>query len=99
MDKPIVWSPSAYDDFESILNYLQNTWGDKVLYGFIDITEMLLMQISNNPKQFPIIHKHKKIRKCVITKHCTLYYRDRKECVDVLRFYDNRQDPIKLIFH
>ena len=32
------------------------------------------------------------------TKHNTLYYRDRKDSVDILRIYDNRQDPQKLLF-
>ena len=99
MHKPIIWSPKAEEDFECILDYLQNNWDNKVLQGFIEITDMLLEQISSNPRQFPFIHKQKKIRKCILTKHNTLYYRDRKESVDVLRIYDTRQDPEKLSFH
>lgn len=81
-----------------ILEYLQKNWDDKIAQSFIEITSLSLSQISINPKQYPLIYKKKKIRKCVLTKHNTLYYRDRKESIDILRIFDNRQDPQKLIF-
>ena len=98
MPKPIIWSPLSENDFSTILEYLKENWDDKMVQGFIEITSSSLSQISNNPKQFPVINKNKKIRKCVLTKHNTLYYRDRKDSVDILRIYDNRQDPQKLLF-
>jgi plasmid stabilization system protein ParE len=98
MPKQIIWSPLSENDFESILDFLQINWDDKVVERFIEITFSSVSQISNNPKQFPLIYKTKKIRKCVLTKHNTLYYRDRKDCIDILRIYDNRQDPKKLLF-
>ena len=98
MPKKIIWSPLSENDFMTILDYLKENWDDKVVQGFIEITDSSLSQISINPKQFPVIYKNKKIRKCVLTMHNTLYYRDRKDCVDILRIYDNRQDPKKLLF-
>lgn len=98
MPKKIIWSPLAENDFVSILGYLQNNWDDKVVQRFIDITDGLLVQISINPLQFPLILKKKKVRKCVITRHNTLFYRDRDEKIDILRIFDNRQDPKKLKF-
>ena len=98
MPKQIIWSPLSEIDLVSILDYLQTNWDDKGVEGFIEITFSSVSQISINPKQFPLINKNKKIRKCVLTKHNTLYYRDRKDCVDILRIYDNRQDPEKLLF-
>lgn len=98
MPKPINWSPLSENDFSTILEYLKENWGDKIVQGFIEITSSSLSQISTNPKQYPLINKNKKIRKCVLTKHNTLYYRDSKESIDILRIYDNRQDPQKLTF-
>ncbi len=98
MAKKIIWSPLSQNDFISILNYLQENWDATVVQGFIEIIASSVSQISNNPKQFPLIYKNKKIRKCVLTKHNSLFYRDRKDYVDVLRIYDNRQDPKKLLF-
>lgn len=98
MAKQIIWSPSSESDFEDILDYLSEHWESKVVFKFIEIVNELVEQIALNPKQFPVIQKKYKIRKCVITKHNTLYYRERRNYVDILRIYDNRQDPKKLRF-
>ena len=98
MPKQIIWSPLSENDFLTILDYLKENWDDKVVQGFIEITASSLSMISINPRQFPVIYKNKKIRKCVLTKHNTLFYRDRKNYVDILRIFDNRQDPKKLTF-
>ena len=98
MPKPIIWSPQSDRDLENILDYLAQKWEYSVSVKFLDLVDILLKQIAINPKQFPLIHKPLKIRKCVITKHNTLYYRNEGYVVEVLRIYDNRQDPEKLEF-
>jgi plasmid stabilization system protein ParE len=98
MSKPIIWSPLSEKDFENILDYLDKKWGSRVASNFIELTENLLNQIAINPKQFPIFYKRKKVRKCVLTKHNTLFYRDGKTNIEILRIYDTRQDPNTLTF-
>ena len=98
MHRQIVWSPLAERDFANILEYLNKNWDEKVTNNFIDLAEEILSQISVNPRQFPFIYKKKKIRKCVLTKHNTLFYRDSKSQVDIIRIYDTRQDPKTLTF-
>ena len=60
MPKHIICSPLSENDYISILNYLQKNWDDKVVQGFIEITTALLAQITNNPKQFPVVYKKEK---------------------------------------
>ena len=98
MPKPIIWSPQSETDLEQILIYLAEEWERDVSINFLDIVESLLGQISKNPKQYPLIHKQLNIRKCVITKHNSLYYRNRKSVIELLRIYDNRHDPDNLEF-
>ena len=98
MPKPIIWSPLSENDFENILNYLHKNWGIKVAAHFIDLIEDILNQISINPKQFPIWYKRRKVRKCVLTKHNTIFYRDGKTNIEILRIFDSRQDPNTLTF-
>jgi plasmid stabilization system protein ParE len=98
MSKQITWSQLAENDFANILDYLDRNWERKVTTNFIDLTENLLNQISLNPKQFPICYKRKKIRKCILTKHNTLFYRDTRLTIEILRIYDTRQDPDTLTF-
>jgi len=73
MPKRITWSPLAENDLSNILNYIDHNWGQKVTLNFIGLTENFINQISINPKQFPFINKGKRIRKCVLTKHNTLF--------------------------
>jgi len=98
MSNQIIWSPLSEKDFANILNYLHAEWDDKVANHFIDLVDEFLEQILINPRQFPLIHKKKKVRKCVITKQNTLFYRDTKKQIDILRIYDTRQDSKKLKF-
>jgi len=98
MPKPIIWSPLSENDFAIILDYLDKNWGSKVASTFIELTEHTLKQISINPRQFPFCYKRRKIRKCVLTKHNSLFYRDGKTNVEILRIYDTRQDPNTLTF-
>ena len=98
MHKPIVWSPLSENDFANILDYLDKNWDSTVALNFIELTEQLLNQIALNPRQFPIQYKRKKIRKCVLTRHNSLFYREGKNNIEILRIYDTRQDPINLTF-
>jgi plasmid stabilization system protein ParE len=99
MPKPIIWSPLSENDFANILDYLDKNWEPKVASKFIELIENNINQISINPKQFPICFKRKRIRKCVLTKHNSLFYRDGKTYVEILRIYDSRQDPNTLTFN
>jgi len=98
MPKPIIWSNLSKKDFDNILDYLDKNWGHRVAANFIDLTENIVNQISINPRQFPICYKRKKVRKCILTKHNTIFYRDGKINVEILRIYDTRQDPNTLTF-
>lgn len=98
MPKPVIWSPLSQKDLESILDYLQTNWDDQVVQSFVEITDKLVNHLSLNPRLFPLIHEKKRIRKCVLTKHNSLFYRERKDHIDILRIFDTRQDPRKLEF-
>lgn len=98
MPKKIIWSPDSERDLGLILEYLAREWDSSVSIKFLDLIEELTEQVSLNPRQFPIIHKKLNIRKCVITKHNTLYYRNKRTHAELLRIYDTRQDPEKLKF-
>ncbi len=98
MPKEIIWAPLAENDLSAILEYLDKNWDSKVSANFIDMTENVIDQISINPRQFPIIFIRKRIRKCVLTKHNSLFYRESRSKAEILRIYDTRQDPDSLTF-
>ena len=98
MTKKIIWSPLSEADFEKVLDYLYKSWNEQVALGFMTDVEKILNQISKQPRQFPLVNEKRKVRKCVVSKHNSIFYREKKECVELLRFFDNRQTPTKLKF-
>lgn len=98
MPKQVIWAPSAENDFGVILEYLNQQWGAKTTYQFIEITSTIIQQIAWKPKMLPISNKKMKIRRGVITKHNSIYYRESPAQIQIIRIYDTRQDPDKLTF-
>ena len=98
MPKEVIWSPESEKDLDKLLDYLATDWDTSVVLKFIDLLEVLVDQISYNPLQFPSIKRKLNIRKCVITKHNSLFYRNKRGNVEILRIYDTRQDPESLEF-
>jgi plasmid stabilization system protein ParE len=98
MPKHVIWSPLSENDFKQILEYLNENWDYKVAVRFIDVTEQAINQISVNPKQYPLIYRKKRIRRCVLSRQNSLFYRERNDFIDILRIYDTRQDPKSLRF-
>lgn len=58
--------------------------------------DRIINQIVINPKQYSEINTKLKIRKCVITKQNTIFYRFQNGKIEIVRIYDTRQDPNKL---
>ena len=94
--KNVIWSPSARTDLENVTDYLMHTWGISVVEKFLYRINKIILQILINPKQYPIINNKLDVRKCVITKQNTLYYRVKNKQIEIIRIFDTRQDPRKL---
>ena len=48
---------------------------------------------------FPLINESLQIRKCVVTKHYSIFYRETNSRIEILRLYDTRQNPENLKFN
>ena len=98
MLKKVIWSPAAENDIETILDYLQLNWNERIINRFINKVDDNVSLILEEPKIFPIINQELQIRKSVISKHNTLYCRVKEETLEIIRLFDSRQDPNKLTF-
>ncbi len=98
MLKPIKWSSLAENDFAYLLKYLETKWNKKVCQEFIENLDYCVDKIQNNPEIFPLINLDLNIRKCVVTKHNSIFYRETNVRIDILRLYDTRQNPVNLTF-
>ena len=98
MGNRIIWAPEAEKDFILILDYLDKNWGFWVATTFINKVDSHIGLIAKDPQLFPVINLDLQIRKCVITKQNTLFYRVKNNDVEIVRLFDTRQNPDKLNF-
>ncbi len=96
----ISWTPIARKTYFNVLDHLEEAWTEREIQNFISEVDKLLAQIAKNPEMFQESRKKKNIRKGFITKYNTLYYRvkPRKKELELLTFWDNRQNPEKLAY-
>ncbi len=94
----IRWTPTASQSYFSILDYLEHSWSKREVISLINEVNTLLDQICHHPKMFQESGKKRQIRKGFVTKEVSLYYRYRphKKEIELLIFWDNRQNPEKL---
>jgi plasmid stabilization system protein ParE len=91
----VTWSPAARLTYYQILEYLLEKWTYKELEAFIDRTEEVINHICLNPLLYPY-SRESDTHKCVLVKQVSLFYRVRTNAIELLVFWDNRQDPAKL---
>jgi plasmid stabilization system protein ParE len=70
----------------------------KEIDAFAEQTDKVIEQIAENPYMFVATEKRKNVRKGLVNKLVSLFYRvkPRKKEIELLRFSDNRMDPDKL---
>jgi plasmid stabilization system protein ParE len=89
----VKWSLRSENDFIFILDYLQSKWSSKVALEFIDRVEKMIGLIQENPELFPASNAKKNVRKCVLRKQVSLYFRIHNEQIELITFFDSRRNP------
>jgi len=92
----VVWTTDAKDSYEQNIAYLANEWNEAVIENFIEKIEEAVSHIQKNPSLYPFYNKRKKVRKCVVVKQISLYYRSTETHIEILLCWNNYQDPKKL---
>jgi plasmid stabilization system protein ParE len=92
----IFLSPLAVRKLDIILEYLQEEWGEKSKNDFVKKLKKKFDQISNNPASCKKSSKKNNLRKCLVTKQCSFYYRIINNEIEIITLIDNRQDPDKI---
>lgn len=98
MLREVIWSPASEEDLNNIVEYLKLHWSFRITSRFINKVDDCVGLIIENPTIFPFINKDMGIRKCVITKQNSLFYREKDNNIEIIRVFDTRQDPNKLEF-
>ncbi|TVR39277.1 MAG: type II toxin-antitoxin system RelE/ParE family toxin [Cryomorphaceae bacterium] len=93
MKREIIWSARARKDYLELMGYLIEKWGLPSARKVNAHLLTILDQIAHRPEIFQRSLKHKDIRKCVLSKQTSLYYRVRKNQIELITLFDNRQNP------
>ncbi len=96
MSRKVVLSPTARKKLDDLLDYLDENWPRKVKKDFINKLDITLKRICKYPESCPESKEIKRLRKCVVTSQNSLFYRIGENEIEVITFFDNRQDPSKL---
>lgn len=94
----IIWTKNAREDLKAIIKYLKEEWSLTVAEKFIIDVYQKIDLISNFPFSGIKSFKNKSVRKIVITRHNSLYYKIEEDKIRLLDFFDNRQDLEKDVY-
>ena len=94
------WTNQAIKSFELNIEWLIENWTDNETKNFIIQTEQLIARIKHNPYIYSQSNKQKSVRKARVNNIVSMFYivRPRKKEINILLFWDNRQNPNKLIY-
>ncbi|HET8885938.1 MAG TPA: type II toxin-antitoxin system RelE/ParE family toxin [Salinimicrobium sp.] len=96
MERKIVVSKIAERKLEILFGYLMENWSAKVKSDFIRKLDKNILLIKSQPEIFPKSEKNPDLRKCVVTKQTTLFFKFDEHKINILTIFDNRQNPDKL---
>ena len=91
----INWTDHALSELSETIKYLEDNWTEHELTQFANAVDNTVEIISRHPEIFPASHKRKKIRKAVVDKNNTLFYRIAKDSIQILSLFGTSQDPAK----
>ena len=96
MTRNVIVSKLARNKLQKLFEYLTENWSLKVKFDFIKKLDRSIEIIKKQPESFPQSHVKPGLRKCVITKQTTLYFRFTSSQIMIVNIFDNRQHPSKL---
>ena len=91
MVREIIWTKRANHNFNRIITYLEEEWGEKVTVAFVKKTYLIIDMISKYPSIGTLENTEKNIHGFLITPHNRLFYRFSESQLFLLNFFDTRQ--------
>ena len=92
MAKVVIWSPEAEETFDIVIKYLESKWTEREIASFVKSTDRIMELISQHPRMYRKTNR-KDIHEALITPHNLLVYKVYPNRIDLLMFWDTRQNP------
>jgi plasmid stabilization system protein ParE len=87
----LVWSDEALNNLKGIIDYLEKSWTNREIEKFAQLLAQQLKLIEKNPLLFAESDKSNGLRKSVLSRQTTIYYRIVDFDIRIVTLFDNRQ--------
>ena len=94
MSLSILYTSTAKATLKNTYTYISIRFGARVAAKFLQKAEKTIALISEHPLMFKSSTIDIEVRIAFITKQCSLFYRVTNTSVQLLYFWDNRQEPL-----
>ena len=90
----VLFTPESEETFDAISQHLLSEWGMKIVLEFQAEVSARVKILSKSPFIYQVIDEALQIRKCPIHRNCSIIYRIMEKKVEVICFWDNRQESL-----
>jgi plasmid stabilization system protein ParE len=95
MANSLFWTARALQEYNDLISYLYENWGDAVTQRIVEDINKNLDHIQHRPKQYPVFLKKRGVRRCVASPQTSIFFIIKKDGVEISAVFDNRQNPRK----
>ena len=92
----IAFSVNANKKLQNLIDYLETEFPLKTKEKFILNFDKIIYLIQNSPETFPKSTINSSLRRCVLSKQTTIYYKFNSKQIRILSIFDTRQNPLKI---
>ncbi|MCK4661488.1 MAG: type II toxin-antitoxin system RelE/ParE family toxin [Bacteroidales bacterium] len=89
----IHYSPRAFKEYITLLEYTEKEWSYKQAEKLDKQISDILVKISKHSTMFRTSKKQTKLHCCPLLKHTIIYYRIKKNYIEVVSFRGGRMNP------
>jgi plasmid stabilization system protein ParE len=89
------WTDRALEEYDRLVGYLYEEWGEEITQRVITELDQILFKIQNSPELFPVFLKSRKVRRCVASAQTSIFFKIKKDHIEISSLFDNRQNPKK----
>ena len=93
--RKVVWNNYARLDYYENIDYLLENWNESVAQNFIDTVSSTIEILKKGQFEFQKTNMEN-VRRAVINRQITLFYKTEDQSIELLRFWNNYQNPKKI---
>lgn len=92
----VFYTPKAKETFVLVYNFIAGKFGVKIANQFLSKAEKTIHLISEQPFMYKSSSIDENVRIATFTKNTSLFYQIQPNSINLLFFFDNRQEPLIL---